>query len=210
MRCEGLQASFARVRMADPTVLFDGNRYRMWFEAIDTGAGTSDGPGTLGYAESLNGVHWEVRDAAGAVGPAAGPVFGPGSPGGFDAYGVNAPSVVVLADAASAEPFLLWYEAADVPGSTENTIGFATSSDGVTWRRFAEPVLRPSSDLLVPLPFDSGDLEHPSAWIDPDVPPTQAGHFLLWYAADSEASGSQNAIGLAKGWMPLPPSEVQP
>ncbi len=199
--CSGLSASFADVRVADPSVVLDGATYRMWFEAIDATAGTGDGPARIGYAESADGLTWTVKDAAGNTGTAAGPVFSPAGGTIFDAYTVGSPSVVhdpadVLA------PWKMWYEAGNQAGDVQNTIGYAVSSNGLTWSRSALPVLTPSSDAHVPLPFDSGDLEHPCAFIDTSLPVNLEGHFLLWYTGDAEGSATPNRIGLAQGWTP--------
>ena len=109
------------------------------------------------------------------------------------AWTVHAPSILFDPDAPAAWRWTLWYEASDQLASTENTIGVARSENGLTWTRLDLPVLSPSSDSIVPLPFDSGDLEHPFAAIDPD------GDVLLWYTGDGEGNATPNRIGLARG-----------
>ena len=201
-KCAGLTPSFGSVRVADPTVVLNGSTYQMWFEAINTTVGGKDGPGVIGYAESTDGINWTIKDASGNSGSSAVPVFGPGATGGFDGYSVNAPSVVMDTSVAVGAPgrYKLWYEAGDNGANMQNTIGYATSADGLTWSRASLPVLAPSSDLKVPLPFDSGDLEHPSAAIIYSIPPAVEGRFLLWYTGDGEGGASPNRIGLVKGW----------
>ena len=194
--CTGLTPSFGSVRVADPCVIRDDGLFKMWFEAIDV----ASGPGVIGYATSADGTSWTIRDASGNTGVAANPVFEPGA-SGFDAYSVNAPSVVrnpIVADG-GANAFMMWYEAGDNASSTENTIGLATSTDGLTWSDPTSPVFDPSSDSIVPLPFDSGDVEHPSAFIDENLPSTTRGHYLLYYTGDGENGASPNRIGLAEG-----------
>lgn len=194
--CTGLAPGYA-ARVLDPSVVVDGNGYRMWFEA----EGGAAGLGAIGYASSTNGIDWTLRDASGATGASAGPVLQARGGVGFDAAGLHAPSVVFdpTADAASEWRWLLWYEASDQAASTENTLGLALSNDGLSWGRLEQPALTPSSDALVPLPFDSGDLEHPCVVVDPSVPRGVSGHFLVWYAGDAEANASPNRIGLARG-----------
>ena len=115
--------------------------------------------------------------------------------------GMDSPCVIIDESVAFGVDgrFKLWYEGGDVASDTQNTIGHATSGDGLTWLRRSLPILIPSSDSLVPLPFDSGDLEHPTAVIRSSVPSTTEGHFLLWYTGDGEGSVSPNRIGLARG-----------
>lgn len=199
--CTGLEASFAARRVADPAVVLEGDSYRMWFEAIAAAAGSGDGPAVIGYAESADGVTWVVKDSAGNSGASAGPVLSPAGGTVFDAYTVGAPSTVHDPTDAAA-PWKMWYEAGDQAGDVQNTIGYATSGDGLNWNRFGLPVMLPSSDAHIPLPFDSGDLEHPCAFIDESLPTNLEGHFLLWYTGDSEGSVTPNRIGLAKGWTP--------
>lgn len=202
--CTGLTPSFGQIRVADPTVILEDNTYKMWFEAIKNTFSGKDGPGVIGYAESTDGITWTIKDAAGNSGNAAGPVFSEGATGQFDGYSVNAPSVLVDSSFAPGIPgrYKLWYEAGDNSMDVENTIGYATSADGLIWNRATLPVMRPSSDFKVPLPFDSGDLEHPVAAIIYSVPANMEGHFLLWYTGDGEANASPNRIGLAKGSLP--------
>jgi hypothetical protein len=195
--CTGLSPSYATVRVADPCVVVDGALYRMWFEAEGAGLGL----GAIGYAESNDGVAWTLRDAGGVTGAAAAPVLSPRGGTAFDAAGVHAPSVTedATADPGSAWRWQLWYEASDAVASTQSTLGVAISSDGLSWTRLDAPILAPASDSLVPLPFDSGDLEHPAVWIDEAVNPGVTGHFLLWYTGDGEANVSPNRVGLARG-----------
>ena len=203
-QCTGLTPSFGSVRVADPTVLLDGTTYKMWFEAINTSSGGKDGPGSFGYAESTDGIAWTIKDAAGNSGSNAGAVYTAGVSGQFDGYSVNAPSVVIDTTfrEGSIGRYKLWYEASNSAADAENSIGYATSGDGLTWNRATLPVLNPSSDNKVPLPFDSGDLEHPTAYIDYNFAPNIEGHFLLWYTGDGEEGASPNRIGLVKGRTP--------
>ena len=202
--CIGLTPSFGQVRVADPTVVLEDSTYKMWFEAIKNTFSGKDGPGVIGYAESTDGIAWTIKDAAGNSGNAAGPVFSEGISGQFDGYSVNAPSVLIDTSFAPNMPgrYKLWYEAGDNGADIQNTIGYATSADGLDWNRATLPVIRPSSDLKIPLPFDSGDLEHPVAAIIYSIPENVEGHFLLWYTGDGEGGASPNRIGLVKGNLP--------
>ena len=202
--CTGLTPSFGSVRVADPTVVLAGGMFMMWFEAIDsTLPSGADGPGSIGYAVATNatGTDWLVTDAAGNTGSAATPVFMPGSPGTYDAYSVNAPSVLLDATlpVGNLRRYRMWYEAGDVAGPTESTIGFTFSADGLTWTHRPMPVWEPSSDSITPLPFDSGDVKHPSAAIESSIPANTDGHYLLWYSGDGENNANPNRIGLATG-----------
>ena len=203
-QCTGLTPSFGSVRVADPTVILDGTTYKMWFEAINITVSSKDGPGVFGYAESTDGIAWTVKDAGGNSGSAASAVFSIGATGQFDAYTVNAPFVLIDTTVAinSAQRYKMWYEAGNSATATENSIGYATSANGLTWNRTTLPILIASSDNKVPLPFDSGDLEHPTAAIIPTIAVNIEGHYLMWYTGDGEGGASPNRIGLVKGSTP--------
>ncbi len=199
--CQGLAVNITQVRAADPSVILDGNTYKMWFEAISTSSGGLDGVQSVGYAESVDGVNWVVKGPGGSQGETAQAVFTAAGGTAFDSYSVGSPSVVHDPDDATA-PWKLWYEAGNTSFDVQNTIGYATSIDGFTWNRSPLPMLNPSSDNRIPLPFDSGDLEHPCAFINTSIPLNIEGHFLLWYSGDSEGSLTPNRIGIVKGRTP--------
>ncbi|MFN0057691.1 MAG: hypothetical protein ACKVX7_04470 [Planctomycetota bacterium] len=200
--CLGFNASFGSVRVADPSAVLDGTTFKMWFEAIDvTAAGGGDGPASIGYAESSDGFTWLIRDAHGQSGGAASPVFLHGPAQQFDGYSVGSPSVVLdpTIGVGANGRFKMWYEAGDREIATQNSMGYAMSADGIVWNDPTLPIFLPSSDSIVPLPFDSGDIEHPCAAIIETVPAATVGHFLLWYTGDGENGASPNRIGLARG-----------
>ncbi len=213
----GVNVSFGG-RVADPTVVLDkdvgGDLYRMWFEAVDSG----DGHGSLGYADSTDGKAWTVRDAGAGVGPGATHVMAPGFGGVFSDFSIRSPTVVLVENASDVNiAFHLWYTGGDVSTAlgTEDSIGYATSANGLTWIPEASltpdllPVLRPTGDsnldpTTLSFEWDSGDIRQPSAWIDTDLAPTADGAFLLWYAGDIENGGpaAVNRIGFASGRNP--------
>lgn len=67
------------------------------------------------------------------------PVLVPGGPGEWDSLSVRSPSVVVDADGT----WHLWYAGS---GGGKAAIGHATSRDGITWTKDAEPVLSAAED----------------------------------------------------------------
>jgi len=215
----GTNVSFGD-RVGDPCVVLDqsngGDRYQMWFEAVDE---SGDGSSRIGYADATTPVAWTVRDGGVGVSAGAVAVFVPTMGGPFTAFSVGAPTVVLVEDAFDQNiAYHLWYTAGDVAtaAGTEDSIGYATSADGrSSW--FPEgsltpqglPVLAPTSDSILDpssggFEWDSGDVRQPAAWIDTDLPETIEGAFLLWYAGDIENGGANaaNRIGLAKGRRP--------
>jgi len=114
---------FDSTSVFSPTVVHDGEQYRMWYEAED-----SDGDLTIGYADSDDGMDWS-RDSY--------PVFEPAEswedPDTLNPY-------VLLSD----EGVHLWYAAGDIFGWGETHIGYAFSVDGIEdFERLEDPVLSP-------------------------------------------------------------------
>ena len=90
--------------------------YRMYY------SGLSADVRAIGYATSSDGIAWTKR---------ADPALRPGLPGARDAHAVAHPSVIK-----DGGLFKMWYEGDD---STVKAIGYATSVDGVAWKRAGLP-----------------------------------------------------------------------
>jgi len=97
-------------RVTQPSVIYDGGIYHMWYGALDDG-----NVWRIGYATSPDGVTWTKRST---------PVLQPQS-GTFYADGINAPSVIKSGDG-----YVMWFSGTS---GSATTIGRAESSDGITW-----------------------------------------------------------------------------
>jgi len=97
------------------TVIFDGERYRMWYTGAH-GTVSSDWDWRIGYAESFDGLSW-TRQLL--------PVLDPGA--GWDSWLVYAPSILF-----DGVRYHMWYTGAD----NYIDIGYAFSEDGVSWIRY--------------------------------------------------------------------------
>ena len=96
--------------------------YRMWYSGNHT-----DGPTSIGYATSSDGILWVKHPAN--------PVIVPGPRGSWESWWVYVPRVV-FADGV----FHMFYLGATSSGNTQ--IGYAFSPDGVSWTKHARnPVL---------------------------------------------------------------------
>ncbi|MGB9595399.1 MAG: peptidoglycan-binding protein, partial [Candidatus Poribacteria bacterium] len=115
----GSPGSWDSVHVANPTVVFDGIIYKMWY----TG---SDGKNTrIGYAYSSNGIHW--------VKYSNNPVVDLGSWGTNKDSDVWSPCVIF-----DGIEYKMWYTSFD--GNIK--IGYAYSSDGINWTKYTNsPVL---------------------------------------------------------------------
>lgn len=109
---------------------------------------------------------------------ASNPVLSKGKPYGYDFYAIS--DCWVIADSGK---YKLWYTAggAVYPDTVlHNSIGYATSADGITWKKYAgNPVMDISKNG-----WDSLGVETVSVIIDREAPP--ASRYKMWYAGQTE------------------------
>lgn len=104
------------------TVITDSGALKMWYSGVDF-----FGVGRIGYAESVDGIAW--------VKPIADPVLDLGAQGEWDDKGVGQASVIKTGSL-----YQMWYFGVDQ--NDVKQIGYATSSDGLSWTKYAgNPVL---------------------------------------------------------------------
>ncbi|MBN1137101.1 MAG: hypothetical protein JXM73_10965 [Anaerolineae bacterium] len=138
-----------------PAVILDAGTYRMWYEGA--GCTFDASAGTLGYAESPDGVTWEKY--------AGNPILGPGEPGEWDSS-----SRTQIALIKEGGLYKMWYSgyAPIVPGWQ---VGYATSTDGLDWDIYAgNPVL----EVGAPGSWDETNSDGPTVIED-------GGTFKMWY-----------------------------
>lgn len=124
----GGSGAFDASGVRQPSVVFDGTTWHMWYAAGVTPVGGTFGVtgSRIGYATSSDGVAWTRQNGGG-------PVLS-GEAGEWDRDGVAMPAVLHEGDS-----FEMWYVGAF---GDSIAIGRATSADGVTWTRDASnPVL---------------------------------------------------------------------
>src|SRR3989338_3829204 len=132
--------------VADPTVLYDQNKYRMYY----TGNRPPEGSNhyAIGLATSADGINWKKYGN--------GPIFepknewelptctNPNDKSSCSNGGVLEPSV--LYDSRE-KLYKMWYAAVGTKdGVTTFRIGYATSPDGIAWRRMPATVLARGAD----------------------------------------------------------------
>lgn len=142
----------------DISVLKEGGRYRMWVSWRPKAS--------IALVESADGIHWSKPQI----------VLGPRKESGWE-DNVNRPTVMKCGNG-----YHLWYTG---QAKGRSWIGYATSSDGITWKRMSDkPVLsadRPWEKVAVMCPHVLRD--------------EQAKLFRLWYSGGEQ--NEPNAIGYA-------------
>ncbi|MCD6335522.1 MAG: Ig-like domain-containing protein, partial [Candidatus Latescibacteria bacterium] len=137
---DGIGAAWDGAFVSQPSVLYDGTQYHMWYSGYD---GTKF---RIGYATSSDGAVWNKH--------AENPVLKVGVAGSWDDAGVSSPSV--LHDGTG---YHMWYSGYD---GTTMRIGYATSSDGLLWNKHASPVL----DVEASGAWDAEGVSSPTVLID--------------------------------------------
>jgi hypothetical protein len=158
----GAAGSWEGEDVTTPTVIKEGSTYHMWYTGHDGDAFR------IGHATSSDGIIW-IKDGFN-------PVLDVGPAGGWDWLGVYSPSVVKTGD-----EFQLMYSGSTLPPSWES--GYATSSNGVDWKR--EALLIPEG---APESFDSRGADHVSQLLSgPQV--------SIWYSGTDDLG--EYSIGYA-------------
>jgi predicted GH43/DUF377 family glycosyl hydrolase len=146
---------------AEPVLTTDGIDFAPTGAHVSTGFVTDDGTWVL-ILESLTTLEpWRLgrATAPAADGPwtvQPEPILEPGDEGSFDAGGLSWPSVVRTDDG-----YAMYYTARQEP-TGPGAIAMATSADGATWTKAAEPVLQAEVD------WEDGSLDRPRAAVTPD------------------------------------------
>jgi hypothetical protein len=146
-------------------VIHDGSEFRMWYLG---GNGTV---GHVGYATSPDGSQWTKYQSN--------PVMAAGIQGSFDDQGPWPGSVIF-----DGELYRMWFTGAKELGDHDYDwrIGYAESSDGLSWTKHPEPVLEPGVAWEAWLVF------HPSVVFAGET-------YHMWYSAHN--GSSHVAIGYA-------------
>jgi predicted GH43/DUF377 family glycosyl hydrolase len=151
-----------------PEVIRENGQYKMWY----TSWKDYSSPGYLGYATSPDGIHWTKFSGN--------PVFGPGTA----AWEIGGPYGCTVMPVQGG--YKMWYGGYDAAYAVLR-IGYATSADGITWKRDTvnNPVLNPGA---------SGQWDDKSLF-GPNV--LRIGNaYYMWYVG-ATTSGTSEATGVA-------------
>jgi hypothetical protein len=179
---QGTPGTWDELGLSIPVILKDGHSLHMWY----LGGHGPDG-GKFGYASSTDGIVWNRYPS---------PVF-ESVPGTW--YRDALLPGTVLKEGGI---FKMWFSGsigsleASTP-TTENSIGYATSPDGIHWTVYDDPATTNA-------PYDLSDpvVKHgaPGEWdvtsaLAPSVIKTRCG-YEMWYTGENLSTGQQN-IGYA-------------
>lgn len=152
------------IAVSDPSVLWRNGEYHMWFSMMtDKGGGRLDGG--IGYAKSKDGVRW-VRHAKNPV------ITGSGWDTQWGVWGYPGIPYVLW----DGHKYELWYNAGLFPKEingdpAKQTLGYASSEDGVNWRKLDHPILMPDTSR----PYEA------QGWMPGPAAIYQGSRTLLYY-----------------------------
>jgi predicted GH43/DUF377 family glycosyl hydrolase len=105
----------------EPYVMKDGGLYKMWYWCWGNGSGQ------ICYATSLDGITWVKHPT---------PVVPIGPEGSWDSAETGGPSVLF-----DGSTYHMWYHGQNGPCCDNLQIGYASSTNGITWTKHLTPVL---------------------------------------------------------------------
>lgn len=137
----GPSSSWDMSGVSFPYIIYNGTGYMMWF----TGAGPD---ARIGLATSPDGMTWTKYSEN--------PVLSVGSGSTWDSNNVASPCVLY-----DGQLYRMWYQGS-ITGTNRYNIGYATSTDGINWVKYASnPVLKSSSSG-----WEQGDVSGPNVIFD--------------------------------------------
>lgn len=114
----GAAGKFDAVHVLDPAVINDNGTYKMWYSGYSATLGWNG----IGYATSPDGITWTRQNSGNAV-------LGLNTnPAAFDKTAIYGSSIIKVGSI-----YHMWYTGQ----STLGKIGYATSSDGITWNKYS-------------------------------------------------------------------------
>jgi predicted GH43/DUF377 family glycosyl hydrolase len=146
-------ASWDQSGVSSSYVIYNGTGYMMWF--------TGTGPDArIGLATSPDGITWTKYSGN--------PVLSVGTSSTWDSNNVATPCVIY-----DGQVYRMWYQGS-ITGTNRYNIGYATSTDGINWVKYASnPVLRSNAG-----DWDNGDVSAPRVIYD-------GVQFKMWYTGST-------------------------
>lgn len=139
----GTSGSWEDDHVSSPSIIYNGNGYMMWYHGDDGSIRN------IGLATSSDGISWTKYTGN--------PVLSPGTGSDWDVKDVEAPTVIF-----DGNTYKMWY--AGMNSSNDIQIGYAYSTDGITWQKYVNnPVLMVSSNAT---DWDGHYVRNPEVYFD--------------------------------------------
>ncbi|MBI3379911.1 alpha/beta fold hydrolase, partial [Candidatus Gottesmanbacteria bacterium] len=169
--------NFSNTNVHDPKAIFQNNKYKMWFAASNQNIKEIH----INYSESSDGIFWSQ------------PLLNviPVSLTWENDSGISFPFTIFLNNS-----FKMWFAArGSFNGSTKWRIGYATSTDGITWDKHSTPVLESTQ------PWEGADVGNPSVLLD-----ETSGIYEMFYHGNGGIGRATSTDGL--NWVKDPSNPI--
>lgn len=184
----GSASDWNNLLITNVSVLLDNDTFKLWFAAPDGYYNNqiTDGKGNIGYATSVDGINWTKYPT---------PVLVAGVGNSPDSAVVAEPQVLKIGTT-----YHMWYSMINSWAIENFAVGYATSTDGITWTKFSgNPVLQ----LGGPGTWDRYWAAHPGVVYDP-----QNGDLLMYYTGRDSTifpsiTGYYWDLGFARSSLPI-------
>jgi len=183
----GSAGSWDSVQVGTPSVVKDGSVYKMWYSGTNNASGTSVRNSQIGYATSNDGISWSRSSSST-------PVLSLGASGAWDSYNIFLPAVVKVNDT----DYRMWFTGVNATSTSNPGIGYATSTDGITWTKYKNPDVSgtPYNDSTpVVWPGNAGSWKAQRAYGATVI--QDGSYFRMWFSGLETDSCGGKRIGFA-------------
>ena len=161
----GTSGSWDDLLISAPRIIKINDTFRMWYWG-------SDGSNTrIGHAISYDGINWTKR--------AVNPVMDVGKSGEWDDYTVRDHTIIK-----DGQTYKMWYQGVSTADKWHWEIGYAESSDCISWSKHPDSVFSANSSSY----WESGGVMMPSII-------KRGSTYKMWYAGENTPTGNNIKIG---------------
>ncbi|MCK5079962.1 MAG: hypothetical protein KAR09_08455, partial [Bacteroidales bacterium] len=153
----------------DFDIIFENNEYHMWYLGLRK---DSPNKSSFGFASSPDGIHWEKYEGNPLM-------FNSDSIGWGNNFGTFD---IIRKDSM----YLMWYSSDPADSKLTSCIGFAWSTDGLTWYNHPEPVLTPGRGNA----WDGNGVSNPNVIFDGQI-------YHMWFSGWAKRIPRTARIGYA-------------
>ncbi|MEZ5083835.1 MAG: histidine kinase dimerization/phospho-acceptor domain-containing protein, partial [Bacteroidales bacterium] len=159
-----------------PSIIHEDSIYHLWYVGMER---NSQGQGSVGYATSKDGIHWEKFD---------------GIPLKFKCEGEAWDNAFLVVNVLKKDSmYYMWYTGESKENWLDLFIGYAWSKDGINWTKHPEPVLNPGKDD----DWDALYVSTPKVMFNVHLSDQKGTQFHMWYTGVADHMPRTHRVGYA-------------
>ena len=159
-----------------PSIIYEDSIYHLWYVGMER---NSEGQGSVGYATSKDGIHWEKFE---------------GNPLKFTCKGDAWDNAFLVVNVLKKDSmYYMWYTGESKKNCLDGYIGYAWSKDGINWIKHPDPVLKPGKDD----DWDALYISTPKVMFDVHLPDKKGKQFHMWYTGVPDQMPRIHRVGYA-------------